>query len=235
MPDGPRTYPAAYRREPRLLDRVKQVIRARHYSPRTETVYIGWIKRFILFHGKRHPNEMGEPEVTRFLSSLAARDKMSPSTQNQALSALLFLYKDVLRRDLHWLGDVVRAKRPIRLPVVLSPPWLMASLLYGAGLRLLECCRLRVKDVDLARNELTVRDGKGRKDRMTLIPGTVRDPLGAHLERVRTQHQRDLRAGAGSVELPYALRAKYPRGSTSIARLASGAAITSMSPWSSAP
>jgi integron integrase len=209
---------------PRLLERVRHAARARHYSPRTEKAYVAWIKRFIVFHGMRHPEAMGEAEISRFLSSLATQGGVSASTLNQALSALLFLYTEVLGRELRWLDNIVYARRPVRLPVVLSraevaavlghlrgTPWLMASLLYGAGLRLLECCRLRVKDVDLDRGELLVRDGKGRKDRLTLIPGRLAGTLAAHLENVRRLHQWDLRAGAGSVELPHALRAKYPR------------------------
>lgn len=164
--------------EPRLLDRVGAAVRLRHYSRRTENAYTGWIRRFILFHQKRHPSEMAEAEITRFLSHLAVTEKVSASTQNQALSALLFLYRDVLGRELPWMDEIVRAKRPQRLPVVLSREEvaallremkgvgrLMASLLYGSGLRLLECCRLRVKDIDLVRGEITVRDGKGGKDR----------------------------------------------------------------------
>jgi integron integrase len=208
---------------PKLLDLVRRAIRGRHFSPRTEQAYVGWIRRFILFHGKRHPADMGEPEIARFLTSLATRDRVSASTQNQALSALLFLYQEVLRRDLVWLKDVVRAKRPIRLPVVLTRAeveailgrltdsnWIMASLLYGSGLRLMECVRLRVKDIDLARNEITVRDGKGRKDRVTLLPAKVRGPLATHLERVRRLHEQDLRRGRGWAPLPGALAAKYP-------------------------
>jgi len=206
-----------------LLDQVRHAIRARHYSRRTEKAYVGWVRRFVLFHGKRHPAELGGPEVTAFLSHLAVERRVSASTQNQALSALLFLYREVLRQDLPWLDGVVRAKRPVRLPVVLTRqevravlgeltglPWLMSSLLYGAGLRVLECCRLRVKDLDVTRGELTVRDGKGRKDRITMLPGTVKGPLIAQLERVRGQHGRDLRAGAGIVALPFALARKYP-------------------------
>lgn len=209
---------------PRLLDRVRQALRLRHYSPCTEESYVAWIRRFILFHGKRHPEAMGAHDVTRFLSALATRVRLSPSTQNQALSTLLFLYHEVLGRDLAGLGEIARAKRPVRLPVVLSraevgaildrlhgTPWLMASLLYGSGLRLLECCRLRIKDVDLSRNALTVRDGKGLKDRVPLIPGTLREPLAEQLERMRRRHQADLRHGAGGVELPYALREKHPQ------------------------
>jgi integron integrase len=209
---------------PRLLDRVRAAIRARHYSRRTEAAYTHWVRKFVLFHGKRHPADMGEAEITVFLTHLAVRARVSASTQNQALSALLFLYRDVLRRDLEWLDGIVRAKRPARLPVVLSrrevvallsglrgTPWLMASLLYGSGLRLLECCQLRVKDVDFDRCEITVRDGKGRKDRATLFPNRLHGPLAAHLERVSQLHAADLREGAGSVELPAALEHKYPR------------------------
>lgn len=209
---------------PRLLDRVRSALRARHYSRRTEKAYVAWIIRFIVFHDKRHPKDMGEREVTHFLSSLATKDKLSASSQNQALAAILFLYGNVLGRKLEWLDRVVRAKRPIRIPLVLSrrevaavlgqlhgTTWLMASLLYGAGLRLLECARLRVQDVGFSRAELTIRDGKGRKDRVALLPQALVAPLASHIERVRAQHQSDLRRGAGYVELPYALRRKYPR------------------------
>lgn len=210
--------------KPRLLDQVRQALRIRHYSPRTEKSYVRWIVRFIVFHGKRHPREMSGPEIERFLTDLATRGRVSASTQNQALCALLFLYQEVLGQKLDDLKGIVRAKRPARLPVVLSrdevaallghlhgTTWLMASLLYGSGLRLLECCRLRVKDLDFQRCEITVRDGKGQKDRVTVLPVRLRDPLTAHVERVRIQHQADLQRGAGSVELPGALRAKYPR------------------------
>src|SRR5712691_668767 len=208
--------------QPRLLDRVRQAISARHYSRRTEKAYAHWIKRYIFFHGKRHPMEMGAAEVAQFLTSLAVEAKVAASTQNQALSALLFLYRDVLGVELPWLDDVVRAKRPQYLPVVLTRaevravlgrldgvPRLMAILLYGAGLRLLECCRLRVKDVDFEANQLVIRDGKGRKDRVTMLPVAVKAALAAHIERVRQQHQADLRQGAGWVELPGALARKY--------------------------
>jgi integron integrase len=211
-------------RKPRLLDQVREEIRKRHYSRRTEKTYVGWIRRFILFHGKRHPAEMGEAEVSRYLSHLAVSGKVSASTQNQALSALLFLYRQVLCREIEWVEGVVRAKRPLHLPVVLTREevlavlhhlqgieWMMASLLYGAGLRLLECCRLRVKDVDLVKREIVVRDGKGGKDRVTLLPEKVAAPLRAHLEMVRKQHEADLASGAGSVELPWAIERKYPR------------------------
>ena len=209
--------------KPRLLDRVRQAIEARHYSRRTEKAYVHWIKRYVFFHGKRHPAEMGAAEVTEFLTSLAVHSKVASSTQNQALSALLFLYREVLGVELPWLDDVVRAKRPSHLPVVLARdevravlqrldgvPRLMAVLLYGAGLRLLECCRLRVKDVDFATNQITIRDGKGHKDRPTMLPAALKTELVAHLERMREQHQADLRHGAGWVELPGALMRKYP-------------------------
>ena len=172
--------------KPRLLDRVREAVRTRHYSRRTEKTYVAWIRRYILFHGKRHPAEMGAPEVGRFLTSLAVDGNVAASTQNQALSALLFLYRDVLEQDMPWLDDVVRAKGPQRLPVVLTraevraviqqlqgTPRLMALLMYGAGLRLLECARLRVHDVDFASNQIVVRGGKGDKDRVTMLPGAV--------------------------------------------------------------
>jgi integron integrase len=194
----------------------------RHYSPRTEKAYVSWIVRFIFFYDKRHPDEMGESEISAFVSHLATRKRVSASTQGQALAALLFLYQKVLHRELN-LVEIARAKRPVRLPLVLSreevaailarlegTSWLMASLMYGSGLRVLECCHLRVKDVDFGRGELTVRDGKGEKDRVTLLPKKLEGPLAHHIERVRQQHARDVRARAGFVELPYALQAKYP-------------------------
>ncbi|WP_175304622.1 integron integrase [Candidatus Nitrospira nitrificans] len=208
---------------PRLLDRVRAAIRTRHYSRRTEKAYVGWIRRYILFHGKRHPAEMGASEVTRFLSSLAVEGQVAASTQNQAVSALLFLYREVLGQELPWLDEVIRARRPVRLPVVLGrrevqaildglggAPRLMALLLYGAGLRLLECARLRVQDIDFERHQIVVRGGKGDKDRVTMLPVVVRADLAAHLEEVRRQHALDLRRGAGWVELPSALARKYP-------------------------
>jgi integron integrase len=209
--------------KPRLLDRVREAIRARHYSRRTEKAYVAWIRRYILFHGKRHPLEMGGPEVTRFLTSLAVEGHVAGSTQNQALSALLFLYREVLGQELPWLDDIVRAKRTARLPVVLTRDEvrtvirqlrgvhrLMAILLYGAGLRLLEAARVRVKDVDFARNQIMVRGGKGDKDRATPLPAVVIADLVKHLEGVKRQHDADLRHGAGWVELPWALARKYP-------------------------
>jgi integron integrase len=209
--------------KPRLLDRVRAAVRARHYSRRTEKAYVHWIRRYIVFHGKRHPAEMGAPDVTAFLTALAVHDKVAASAQNQALSALLFLYREVLGVELPWLDDVVRAKRPQHLPVVLTRdevravlqrldgvPRLMAILLYGAGLRLLECCRVRVKDVDFATNQILIRDGKGRKDRVTMLPAAVKTALVAHVQHVREQHQTDVRHGAGWVELSGALARKYP-------------------------
>lgn len=211
------------RSSPRLLDRVRDAARLRHLSRRTEKAYVGWIRRFIVFHEKRHPVDMGQAEITAYLSALATRGGVASSTQNQALAALLFLYRIVLERDVPWLNDLVRARRPARLPVVLSRDevrsvlgslhgglQLMAMLLYGAGLRLLECARLRVKDVDLARAQLLIRAGKGDRDRVTLLPEVARGPLQQHLARVRWQHDQDLRCGAGWVELPYALARKYP-------------------------
>jgi integron integrase len=208
---------------PRLLDRVRITLRARHCSRRTEKAYVAWIRRFILFHGKRHPSEMGGAEVTQFLSALAVQRNVAASTQNQALSALLFLYRDVLGQELPWLDEVVRAKRPERIPVVLSrtevhgiigsldgPVRLLVLLLYGSGLRLLEALRLRVKDVDFARNQITVRGGKGDRDRVTMLPAALALDLAKHLETVRDLHETDLQAGAGWVELPWALARKYP-------------------------
>jgi integron integrase len=210
-------------RAPRLFDRTREAAHIRHFSRRTESAYLAWIRRLIFFHGKRHPAQMGAPEVTPFLTSLAVQGNVAASTQNQALSALLFLYRDVLGQDLSWLDDVVRAKRPARLPVVLTReevrallvqmngvPRLMAILLYGAGLRLLECARLRVKDVDFGRNQLTVRGGKGDKDRVTMLPAIVKPELARHMEAVKQQHEADVRHGAGWVELPSGLARKYP-------------------------
>ena len=207
----------------RLLDEVRRRLRVKHYSLRTETVYVGWVKRFILANGKRHPREMGGLEVEQFLSKLAVEGQVAASTQNQALSALLFLYREVLAIELPWMEGVVRAKRPRRLPTVLSRgeiqslltqldgrPWLLVSLLYGTGMRLMECLRLRVKDVDFARNEITVRDGKGGKDRRTVLPKSLVEPLQREVERARSLHAEDLLAGFGAVWLPHALARKYP-------------------------
>ena len=185
----------------RLLERVRVALRTLHYSARTEKAYVGWIRRFIIFNGKRHPETMGELEIGGFLSSLATEAKVAASTQNQALAALLFLYQAVLGRELRWMGDLVHAKRPVHVPVVLTPAEavtllagltgpsaLVGSLLYGAGLRLLEALRLRAKDVDFGRREIIVRRGKGQKDRHTVLPAKLVDPLREHLEVVRAQH-----------------------------------------------
>ena len=208
---------------PRLLQRVRLALRARHYSPRTEKAYVGWVRRFVLFHGKRHPDQLGAPEVTGYLSHLASVGKVSASTQNQAFAALLFLYRDVLGRELAGLDETPRAKRPVRVPLVLAReevravfrrmhgvPRLMALLVYGAGLRLLECCRLRVKDVDFERREITIHDGKGRKDRVTVFPDRLVEPMRAQLERARHQFLHDLEGEAGYVALPDALARKFP-------------------------
>jgi integron integrase len=207
-----------------LLERARQALRARHYSRRTEQAYLAWIARLVAFHGGRAPEEMGEGEINLFLTHLAVQGRVSASTQNQALAALLFLYGSVLRRPLGQIEGVVRARRPRRLPVVLSrrevgavldtlegTPRLVGALLYGSGLRLLECLRLRVKDIDFQRHEITVRDGKGGKDRVTMLPVAVTAQLQAHLERVRRQHAKDLARGLGRAPLPDALARKYPR------------------------
>ena len=211
---------------PRLLERVRIAIQGRHYSPRTEKAYVGWIRQFVLFHGHRDPEALGAPEVGAYLAHLATAGRVSASTQNQAFSALVFLYRDVLGRELAGLADTPRAKRPIRLPLVLAreevqavlrrlrgTPWLMCALMYGSGLRLLECCRLRVKDVDFLRSEITVHDGKGRKDRVTVLPSRLVPFLRKQLERVELQHRRDLEGAAGYVALPDALDRKYPNAS----------------------
>jgi integron integrase len=208
---------------PKLLDQVRELMRVRHYSYRTEETYLYWIRQYILFNGKQHPALLGAPEVSAFLSHLANRRNVSASTQNQALAALLFLYRHVLDVQLPWLDDVDRAKRPSRLPVVLTRKeaaavlarlsgtnWLMASLLYGSGLRLRECLSLRVKDLDFEYRQISVRDGKGAKDRVTVLALSISDPLKRHLEGVRALHESDLRRGLGKVHLPFALARKYP-------------------------
>ena len=213
---------------PKLLDRVRSRLRLKHYSIRTEAAYVGWIRRFIHFHGKRHPAEMGKIEVEAFLSALAVEHDVSAATQNQALSALLFLYKEVLEIELPWLDDVTRAKKPARLPTVLTVAetgdvlgqiedgeiGLIVRLLYGSGLRLLEGLRLRVKDVDLARRELTVRDGKGGKDRVTMLAAQLVEPLRLQIAQRKAQHDADLVDGRGDVWLPDALARKYPAAAT---------------------
>jgi integron integrase len=209
--------------KPKLLDQVRNTIRLKHYSIRTERAYVDWIRRFILFHHKQHPTVLGAPEVRAFLSHLAVERHVAASTQRQALSAIIFLYREVLNQDLGRLEDMERAKKPERLPVVFSRSevrsvlahldgqrWLMASLLYGAGLRLMECVRLRVKDVDFGYRQILVRDGKGQKDRVTMLPQTVIEPLRLHLDRVKALHEQDLADGFGEVYLPFALEKKYP-------------------------
>ena len=203
-------------------------MRVRHFSPRTEEAYLGWIRRFIRFHGLRHPADMGAPEVGAFLTYLAVKGRVSASTQNQALNALLFLYREVLERDLEELGGIVRARRSALVPVVLTRaevavvlghlegvPWLVAALLYGGGLRLNECLELRVKDVDVGSGQLTIRAGKGRKDRVTTLPRLVVPRLEAHLSRVKAQHEADVARGEGRVVMPDAVARKYPRAEAS--------------------
>ena len=216
MPNPPR----------RLLDQVRHALRLKHYSLRTEQAYISWIRRFILFHDKQHPLTMGVPEITAFLSHLATQQKVSASTQNQALNALLFLYRDVLVKDLPEPIDAIRARRPLRLPTVLTKDetrtqirhldgryQLMAKLLYGSGLRLMECLRLRVKDIDFAERQIIVRDGKGGSDRVTMLPEALLEPLRDHLVRVAAAHHVDLSRGRGAVMLPGALDRKYTAAS----------------------
>ena len=206
----------------KLLDRLRAALRARHYSGRTEEAYTHWVVRFVRFHGLRHPEELGEVEINAFLTHLAVVEDVAASTQNQALSALLFLYRHVIGRAVGELGEVVRARRPKQLPVVMTRAEvkqvldalpaerrLVASLLYGAGLRLLECLRLRVKDLDFGRHELTVRDGKGAKDRVTVLPQSLQGPLRDHLVHVRATHAQDVSEGWGRVELPHVLDRKY--------------------------
>ena len=208
---------------PKLLDQVRGKIRLKHYSLRTEQAYTDWIQRFILHFDKQHPKELGAAEVEAFLTHLAVNGRVAASTQNQAKSALLFLYKEVLGIELPWLDNVEQARAPKRLPVVLNREevqavlsrlngthWIIASLLYGAGLRIMECVRLRVKDVDFPRKEILVRDGKGFKDRVTMLPQALVQPLQQHLQKVRQLHNDDLAKGDGAVYLPYALARKYP-------------------------
>ena len=209
---------------PKLLDQVRDRLRLKHYSIRTERAYVGWVKRYIIFHGKRHPSEMGKLELEAFLTSLAVQRNVSASTQTQALSALLFLYKEVLGLEFPWLDAVTRAKKPMRLPTVLTADEmklllkylddplmdLIVRLLYGTGMRLLECLRLRIKDVEFSRREIVVREGKGNKDRVTMLPGSLVDRLRAQVVFVKSQHTRDLAVNRGEVWLPDALAVKYP-------------------------
>jgi len=209
--------------KPRLLDQVRDVIRCKHYSIRTEQSYVDWIKRYIYFHDKKHPEAMNEAHISSFLTYLAVQRKVASSTQNQALCALLFLYRDVLQKDLGNFDNLVRAKMPAKLPVVFTrdeirsillqlegPAWIMGQLLYGAGLRLMECVRLRVKDIDFGYKQVVVRDGKGHKDRVTMLPEVVIDPIQRHLAKVKHMHDKETKAGFGTVYLPYALERKYP-------------------------
>ena len=218
----PRITPAPAQK-PKLLDRLSEALRSRHYSRRTEQSYAHWVKRFIFFHNKRHPAEMAEPEINAYLTHLAVKEKVSASTQNQALSALLFLYRHVLGREIGDLGEVIRARKPRHLPAVMTreevkavlanlagDKWLMASLMYGAGLRLMECLRLRIQDIDFARNEILIRDGKGAKDRITMLSESLKTPLQDHLKKVKAIHERDLGDGWGRVQMPTALDRKYP-------------------------
>ncbi len=213
---------------PKLLDRVRHACRVRHYSIRTEDAYHDWVKRFILFHDKRHPAEMAAPEINAFLTHLAVEGHVAASTQNQAFAALLFLYRHVLDVDPGRIAGVIRAKRPLRLPVVLSRDEvkrvlanldgqhrLIALLLYGAGLRLIECLRLRVKDLDWELNQIVVREGKGDKDRRTMLPKLCRNTLAEHLGAVKQLHDRDLAAGLGEVYLPHAFARKSPQAARS--------------------
>lgn len=219
--------PTTAKDKPRLLDQVRDRLRVGHYSFRTEQTYVAWIRRYILFHQKRHPADMGKAEIEAFLTYLAVERKVSAATQNQALNAVLFVYRYVLNIDMDWMTDVVRAKRNSRIPVVLSANEvrqvlahlsgtheLMASLLYGSGLRLMEAVRLRVKDVDFDYRQIVVRDGKGAKDRVTPLPERVVEPLQKQVARVEEQHATDRQAGYGNVYLPNALATKYPNAAT---------------------
>lgn len=215
------------RQPPKLLDRVRTSLRARHYSKRTEEAYLLWIRKFILYHEKRHPSSMGAAEVNAFLTHLAVDDHVAAATQNQALAALLFLYRHVLEDPLPWMHEIIRAQQPARLPVVLTvdevrsilarlegTPHIVGQLLYGSGMRLLECLTLRVKDLDFDRRQITIRDPKGRRDRATMLPAAVIPELHRHLEHVRDLHEQDLSEGFGRVWLPNALDRKFPNAPT---------------------
>jgi integron integrase len=211
------------KKKPKLLDQLREIIRLKHYSIRTEESYVQWVKRYIIYHNKKHPMEMGEREVGEYLSYLANEGKVKSSTQNQALSAILFLYNRVLNKPLNKIGSIERAKTEERIPVVFTQKevslilshltgveWLMANILYGSGLRLMECLRLRVKDIDIEKRQIIVREGKGNKDRITILPEKVVEPIKKQLEYAKALHQLDLREGYGEVYLPYALERKYP-------------------------
>jgi integron integrase len=215
-------------KSPKLLDIVREKIRVKHYSIRTEMQYLQWVKRFILYHNKRHPREMGGKEVEAFLSHLTTQGNVSSSTQNQALSALLFLYREVLDQMLPWMDDVIRAKKPQRLPVVLSQQdvrkvlnlmqgmhGLIARVLYGTGMRIMECCRLRVQDIDFDRGEILIRNGKGAKDRVTMLPVSLVEPLKLHLVWRRALFDQNVIKGMAEVYLPDALDKKYVNAATS--------------------
>lgn len=208
VPDGKSRLSLLHTGKPKLLDQYRQALRARHYSKRTEATYCTWVKRFVFFHNVRHPVEMAEKEINAFLTHLAIKENVSVSTQNQALSALPFLYRHVIGREIGDLGNVVRARKPKRLPVVMTreevkavltnlfgDKWLMASLMYGGGLRLMECLWLRVQDIDFSRKEILVRDGKGAKDRITMLPESLKLPLKEHLKRVKSVYDCDLAEG----------------------------------------
>jgi len=212
--------------KPKLLEQLSQAMRSRHYSRKTEATYIHWIKRFIFFHHVRHPKDMAEPEINAFLTHLAVKEHVSASTQNQALCAIIFLYKYVLNRKIGDIGEVIRARNPVRLPVVMTKDevkavlsnltgdkWIIVYLMYGAGLRLMECLRLRIQDLDFSKNQIIVRSGKGDKDRITMFPESVKKPLIEHLSKVKKIHESDIANGFGRVLLPDALVRKYPNAS----------------------
>ncbi len=214
----------------KLLEQVRRSLRVKHYSLRTEQAYVHWIKRYILFHGKQHPENLGKTHIEQFLTSLAVERNVAAATQNQALNAILYLYREVLDQKVDWLDNVVRAKKPRRLPVVLTRDeinrvfshlggvyWLIAALLYGSGMRLMEGLRLRVKDVDFSRQQITVRSGKGDKDRITILPEVLQAPLSQQLEKTKTLHVQDLEKGYGEVYLPFALARKYPNAARELA------------------
>lgn len=220
--------PVLSRAKIKLVDQIKTAIRVRHYSKRTEEAYIRWVTEYIKFHNKKHPAEMGSKEISEFINYLAIRKNVSPSTQNLALCAIIFLYKHILKKEINEV-DIVWAKKPKKLPVVFARKevkavmkqltgvnWIMANLLYGSGLRLMECIRLRVKDIEFEFDQIIVRDGKGRKDRVTVLPAILKEKLKEHLKRVGKLHNKDLEKGLGSVYLPYALDKKYPNAGKEI-------------------
>ncbi len=216
-------------KKPKLIEEVINYLRLKHYSIRTEEAYINWIKRFIIFHNKRHPLEMGDKEIREFLTKLAVKDKVAASTQNQALCAIIFLYKEVLKKKVGELEEMVWSSKPKKLPVVFSKDevravlknlngidWIVINILYGAGLRLIECLRLRVQDIDFSLNQIIVRNGKGDKDRITILPEIVKSALKERIKEIQIQHKEDLERGYGKVYLPFALEKKYPNANTEI-------------------